>query len=158
MKNIIRTFLVLLVIANILGSILVTITSICSNSYCSEFENLKSLENKKLYMSDDFLLIDHIYEDKGESINFFVVEGKLLSDNSKLKLISNELKYLDPGLSKQPIYQSKLTRDFFLKNAPKEYYISKIRDFYLTIYLKVSFYIIIAIALYLTIRHQKPKI
>jgi hypothetical protein len=153
MKNIIKGSLIVLVIANILGSVLLTIISICSNRYFSEYENLKSLEHKELYMSTDFLLIEDIYEDRGESINFFVVKGKLLSDNSKIKLISNRLEYLQPGFSKQPIYRSKLTGDFFLKDAPQKYYSAKIWNFYAMIYLKVSFYIIIGIAIYLTIRY-----
>lgn len=153
MKTIIKGSLIVLVMANILGSVLMTIISICTNRYFSEYENLKSLEHKELYMSNDFLLIEDIYEDKGESINFFVVKGKLLSNNSKIKLISNRLEYLQSGFSKQPIYRSKLTGDFFLKDAPQEYYSGKIRNFYAMIYLKVSFYIIIAIAIYLTIRY-----
>lgn len=160
MKNIIRIFLVFAIICNIIISITITIGSIYSSSYFNEYENLKSFRNKKLYMVDDFLLIKRVSQDTGTGEGMrlsFIVEGTVLSDNSKIELRATKLQYLKSSLSKQPIYKSKLTGDFFLKDAPKEYYNFQIYSFYLNIYFKVSFYIIIILIIFLTIRYIKNQ-
>lgn len=158
MKSIIRIFLVFALICNIIISITITIGSVYTSSYFNEYENLKSFRNKKLYMIDDFLLIKRVSQDTGTGEGMrlsFIVEGKVLSDNSKIKLRVTKLEYLKSDLSKQPIYKSKLTGDFFLKDAPEQYYNSQINSFYLNIYFKISFYIIIGLIIYLIIRYIK---
>ena len=160
MKNGMRIFLVFAIICNITISIIITIGSIYSNSYFSEYENLKSFKNKKLYMVDDFLLIERVSQDTGTAEGMrlsFVVEGKVMSDKSKIKLRTTKLEYLKSDLNKQPLYKSKLTGDFFLKDAPKEYYNSEINCFYLNIYFIVFFYIIIGIIIFITIQYIKKQ-
>lgn len=158
MKSIIRIFLVFALICNIIISITITIGSVYSSSYFNEYENLKSFRNKKLYMTDDFLIIKRVSQDTGTGEGMrlsFIIEGKVLSDNSKIKLRATKLEYLKSDLSKQPIYKSKLTGDFFLKDAPEQYYKSLINSFYLNIYFKISFYLIIGLMTYLIIRYIK---
>ncbi|MDR7212237.1 hypothetical protein [Flavobacterium piscis] len=160
MKSIIRIFLVCAIICNIIISITITIGSIFSSSYFNEYENLKSFKNKKLYMIDDFLLIKRVSQDTGTGEGMrlsFIVEGTVLSDNSKIKLRATKLEYLKSNLNKQPIYKSKLTGDFFFKDAPEEYYNSQINSFYLNLYFKISFYIIIGLIIYLTINYLKNR-
>ncbi|MEN2400081.1 hypothetical protein GKZ90_0009850 [Flavobacterium sp. MC2016-06] len=159
MKDKLKAFLFLIIICNIIMSIATTIFSICSNSYFNEYENLKSFNNKKLHMNDDFLLIDKVYQDSGpEGTNmYFDVEGIILSDNSKVVLNVTKLEYLKENVEKQPLYKSKITGDFFLKDAPKEYYNSEIRIFYFKIYLKFSFYLIIGVIMFFVIRHIKYR-
>lgn len=160
MKSMTRGFLILAIICNIIVSITITIGSIYSSSYFNEYENLKSLRNKKLYMIDDFLLIKRVFQDTGTGEGMrlsFIVEGTILSDNTKISLRATKLEYLKSNLSKQPIYKSKLTGDFFLKDAPKEYYNSQINSFYINIYFKISFYILMGILIYLTIRFIKNR-
>lgn len=160
MKNKLNKLFVFVIICNIIISIVITIGSLCSGSYLSEYENLKSFRNKKLYMIDDFLLIKSVTQDTGTGEGMrmsFLVEGRLLSNNSIIKLRVTKLEFLKPNLSKQPIYKSKLTGNYFLKDAPKEYYNSEINSFCLNIYFKISFYIIVGIMVYIAIQYIKNR-
>lgn len=80
-----------------------------------------------------------------------------MSNNSKLELRVTKLTYLEPNFNKQPLYKSKLTGDFFLKNAPEEYYNSEINSFYVNIYFKVSFYLIFGLIVFLVIQYVKKR-
>ena len=158
MKNAIRILCVFFVFFNVLGSVFLTIKDLYSKKYFNEFENLKNFKDKKLFMTDDFLLINKVYQDTGtgEGMSlYFNVEGTVLSNNSKINLTITKLEYLESSLSKQPLYRSKLTGMYFLKDAPEQYYNSEIRTFYLNIYFKISFYIIIGIAIFLIIQYIK---
>lgn len=160
MKNAVKLILIFLVIANILASILITVFSICTNRYFSEYENLKSLKNIELYMSDDFLFIDSVDKDTGTGEGtsmYFDVYGRLLSDNSKVKLKIGEQEFLGTDKERQPLYKSKITGDIFLKDAPQEYYNDQLKSLYAAIYLKFSFYIILGIIIYYTIRYIKNR-
>ncbi|SEQ84672.1 hypothetical protein [Flavobacterium frigoris] len=159
MKNTFKLFLVLFLIFNIMGSIVVTIVDLYKNRYFQEYENLKSLKNGKLYMTVDFLFIKSGTQDRGSDngIGSYVIQGTLLSNNSEIELAIGKQEFLGTDLRRQPLYRSKLTGDFFLKNAPEEYYNYKFISFYIGIYLKFSFYIIIGIVIYLTIKHIKNR-
>ncbi|MEN2489459.1 hypothetical protein AAYQ05_16780 [Flavobacterium sp. B11] len=160
MKKILISFLIFAFVCNVIISLTITIGSICSHSYLSEYENLKSFRNKKLYMSDDFLLIKKISEDTGTGEGTrlsYLVKGIVLSNNSKLELRVTKLDYLQSSFNKQPLYKSKLTGDFFLKNAPEEYYNSEINSFYVNIYFKISFYLIVGLIVFLVIQYVKKR-
>jgi hypothetical protein len=159
-KKILLTVLVFAIVCNVIISMTITVGSICSHSYLSEYENLKSLRNKKLYMTNDFLLIKRISQDTGTGEGMrlsYLVQGVVLSTNSKIELRVTKLEYLKPSFTKQPIYKSKLTGDFFLKDAPKEYYDAEARSFYVNIYFKISFYVIFGIIIYLVIQYIKKQ-
>jgi len=160
LKKILISFLIFAFVCNVIISLTITIGSICSHSYFSEYENLKSFRNKKLYMSDDFLLIKKISEDTGTGEGTrlsYLVKGIVLSNNSKLELRVTKLDYLQSSFNKQPLYKSKLTGDFFLKNAPEEYYNSEINSFYVNIYFKISFYLIVGLIVFLVIQYVKKR-
>ena len=151
--------LIFVVIGNVLFSIILTISAIYNDTYFNEFKNIKSFENKELYMTNDFLLINSVYEDTGidNKMSRFIVKGKLLSNYSPFKMIVNRREYLVSNLSKQPIYKSKLTTDYFLKDASEKYYNSEIRNFYFKIYLKFSFFIIVGFVIFLIVKHLRNR-
>lgn len=159
MKNVLVIFAVIFAIGNIMMSVTATFFDVYANQYLKEYENIKSFKNKKLYMADDAMLIERAYEDTGidNGMPVFVIEGVLLSDNSKVRLAVGEQEYLRSNLDKQPLYRSKLTNNLFLRNAPKEYYKDKFISFYLGIYFKITFYVIIGIAVYILIRYIKVR-
>jgi hypothetical protein len=140
-------------------SLIVTVVDIYCGRYFAEYENIKSFKNKKLYMTDDFLFIESGTQDTGpdNGIGLFVVEGRLLSNNSKIRLTVGKEEYLDLNLNKQPLYKSSLTNDFFLRNAPAEYYRDKFISFYSGIYFKASFYLIISFIIYFISRYIKTR-
>ncbi|NWL02946.1 hypothetical protein DM790_19160 [Flavobacterium collinsii] len=111
-----RTVLVFLALSNIIISIIITVRSIYTNSYFSEYYNLKSLKNKELYVNNDFLVIKRVFQDTGtgEGTSLaYTVERKILSTNLPINLRVNKLEYLKSDLVKQSIYKSKLTGDYF---------------------------------------------
>ncbi|MCR4031516.1 MULTISPECIES: hypothetical protein [Flavobacterium] len=160
MRKIIQTVLIFTVICNAIIATLLTIIGINSNTYFREYDNLRSLKNKESYMIDDFLVIKRIYKDtgtgEGESLSY-TVEGTTTNNNSFVRLEVSKLEYLSNNHEKQPLYKSKLTGDYFLKNAPQGYYNAEMRSFYVNIYFKISFYIIIAIMGYLLIVYLKNR-
>lgn len=159
MRKIIQTVLIFTVICNAIIATLLTIISISSNTYFREYDNLRSLKNKESYMIDDFLVIKRIYKDtgtgEGESLSY-TVEGTT-SNNSFVRLEVSKLEYLNNNHEKQLLYKSKLTGDYFLKNATQEYYNGEMRSFYVNIYFKISFYIIIGTVGYLLIVYLKNR-
>lgn len=159
MKNVLVIFAVIFVIGNIMISTTATILDVYANRYFKEYDNIKSFKNKKLYMANDAMLIERAYEDTGidNGMPVFVIEGRLLSDNSKVRLAVGEQEYLRSNLDQQPLYRSKLTNTLFLRNAPKEYYKHEFISFYLGIYFKIAFYVIIGILIYIFIRYIKAR-
>ncbi|MEN2487602.1 hypothetical protein AAYQ05_07355 [Flavobacterium sp. B11] len=159
MKSILQMIIVIAVIFNVMASLILTALDIYSDRYFAEYENIKSFKNKKLYMTDNFLFIESGTQDTGadNGIGHFVVEGRLLSNNSKIRLIAGKEEYLDLNLNKQPLYKSSLTNDFFLRDAPAEYYRDKFISFYLGIYFKASFYLIISFIFYFILRYIKIR-
>jgi hypothetical protein len=160
MKNNIILLLYFLIFCNAIGSFSITIIDLYYDNYFADYQNLKSFKNKKSYMTDDFMHINRVYWDtgsgKGDS-HSYDVDGVLLSNNSEIKFTILDEEYLNLNLDKQPLYRSKLTGMYFLKDAPERYYNGQIRGFYLNIYFKISFYIIIGIVIYLIIQHIKNR-
>ncbi|KFF06115.1 hypothetical protein [Flavobacterium reichenbachii] len=159
MKNILQIIGVICLIGNIMISVLVTSLDVYSNRYFREYENIKSFKNTKSNMTTDFLVIERAYQDTGpeNGIGTFVIEGELSSNHSKIRLSVGKQEYLGSNLNEHALYKSKLTNDYFLKDAPQEYYNYELCSFYMGIYFKVSFYIIIAILLYFLINYIKAR-
>jgi hypothetical protein len=159
MKNILQIIGVLCLIGNIMISVLVTCLDVYSNRYFREYENIQSFRNKKSYMTTDFLVIERAYQDNGpeNGMGTFVVEGELASDRSKIRLAVGKEEYLRSNLNKHALYKSKLTKEYFLKDAPQGYYNYELRSFYMGIYFKVSFYIIIGMLLYILSNYIKAR-
>ena len=159
MRNIIKFFLFIILSILVIGSISITILDLVNNRYFKELDNLKSLNNKEEYMTVDSLLIEETWdrnEGTGDSIRFDI-EGSLLSDGSNLKLAVGYSKYIDFNLEYQPLYKSKLTGNYFLKDAPKEYYEGKYRGFYFGIFLKIIFYFLVPLVIYKLIKYIKNR-
>lgn len=154
-----KLIFIIFIVFNMIASIVITIVDIYSNRYFKEYENLKSFKNKKLYMVDDFLFVERGTQDTGadNGVGIFVVEGILLSDNSRIRLVVGKEDFLGTNLDRQPLYKSKFTGDIFLKNAPKEYYNYELFSFYIGIYVKLTFYIVIGIMTYFIIRYIKKQ-
>ena len=159
MFNEIKGILFFIFIFLCIGSIGLTILDLVNNRYFKEFENIKSLNNKEKYMDIDYLLIKETWdrnENTSEGIRFDI-EGTLLSDGSNLKLSVGFKEYIDFNLKYQPLYKSKLTGYYFLKDAPKEYYNGKYRGMYALIVLKFAFYFIITFLIYSLIKYIKNR-
>jgi hypothetical protein len=143
-----------------LASIIITVKDVINNEYFKEIDNIKSLNNPEKYMIVDALIITKTHdrdEANGDSIKFDI-EGTLVSNGSRLRLAIGYAKYIDFVLKQQPLYKSKLTGRFFLKDAPKKYYEGKYRGLYFFIFLKIAFYPIILFLIHLLIKYQKNKI
>ncbi|MFC0777137.1 hypothetical protein [Flavobacterium sp. HJSW_4] len=144
-----------------IASSVLTFGSLYTQSYFSEYENLKSFRDKNKYMINHLLLIKRISEDTGTGEGTrlsYLVKGIILGDHSEIELRVTKLEYLKSKLDKQPLYKSKLTGDIFLRDAPLEYYNAQIRSFYFNIYLKISFYIILGLILYKGIGYAREKL
>ncbi|WP_298782756.1 hypothetical protein [uncultured Polaribacter sp.] len=141
------------------SSIFITVLDIASNRYLREIKNIKSFNNPEKYMIVDSLLIKQTYDrNEGTGDVFrFDLEGVLLSDNSNLNLAVSFSEYVNFNLKRQPLYKSKLTGDYFLKDAPKQYYEGKNRGFYVGIILKIAFYFIIPFLLYHLIKYINTR-
>ena len=142
-----------------IASIGITFIDIVSNSYYKEFDNIKSLKNKEEYMTIDYLLIQKTHdrnEATADGIRFDI-EGVLISNGSHLRLSVGYKKYINFNLEHQPLYKSKLTGDYFLKNAPEKYYEGKYRGIYGSILLKIAFYFIMPFLIYQLIKYFKNR-
>ncbi len=134
-----------------LASIFMTINDVINNRYLKEIKNIKSLNNKDKYMSEDLLLITrkrHRDVNTSETMRFDI-EGILQSNDSIISLDIGFPEYLDFTLKYQPVYKSKLTETYYLKNAPSSYYNGKLRGLYFAIFLKICFYPIFIFLMYL---------
>ncbi|MGG8495180.1 hypothetical protein ACQY1Q_02080 [Tenacibaculum sp. TC6] len=125
-----------------LASIFMTINDVTNNRYLKEIKNIKSLKDKAKYMSEDLLLITgktYRNENTSETIRFDI-KGILQSNDSIINLKIGFPEYLDSNLEYQPVYKSKLTGTYYLKDAPLKYYNGKLRGLYFAVLLKISFY------------------
>ena len=159
MKAILYLILLFLLSVLCIGSIAITVLDVLNDRYFKEFKNIKSLNNKEKYMVVDFLLIKETFdrnEATGDGIRFDI-EGVLVSDNSNLILPVGYSKYIDFNLEYQPLYKSKLTGYYFLKDAPVAYYEGKYRGMYGGIILKIAFYFIMPFLIYQLIKYIKNR-
>ncbi|WP_343587774.1 hypothetical protein [Flavobacterium sp.] len=153
-------FLAFLIVCNVIISTVITIGSLITDSYLNEYENLKSFRNKNKYTVNDVLLIKQISEDTGTGEGTglsYLVKGITLGNQSEIQLRVTKLEYLKENFDKQPLYKSKLTGNFFLRDAPLEYYNFQTRSWYLAIYFKVSFYVIFGLVLYKGISYARER-
>jgi len=159
MYNGIKAILFFILFFLCIGSIGLTILDLVNNRYFKEFENIKSLNNKEKYMIVDSLLIKETWdrnENTGDGIRFDI-EGTLSSDGSNLRLPVGFKEYIDFNLKYQPLYKSKLTGYYYLKDAPKEYYEGKYRGMYASIVFKIAFYFILPFLIYKLIRYIRNR-
>ena len=142
-----------------MGSITITILDLINDRYFKELNNIKSLNNKEEYMDVDYLLIKQTIDRDviSEGAAKFDISGVLISDKSTLKLSVIYSKYIDFNLEYQPLYKSKLTGCYFLKDAPKVYYEGKLRECYFGVILKIVFYPIIFFILYRCTKYIKNR-
>lgn len=160
MYNEIKAILFFILFFLCVGSITLTFLDLVNNRYFKEYENIKSLNDKERYMVVDSLLIKKTWnrnENSGDVIKFDI-EGPLSSDGSILRLPVGFKEYIDFNLKYQPLYKSKLTGYYFLKDAPKEYYDGKYRGLYALIILKFAFYFIVPIIIYLGVKYYKNRL
>lgn len=158
-----RGILIFLLLLLGLGSIFVTFISIVTNSYFSEIQNIISLNDKEKYMEEDLLKITETYGRNANTSDTirFDIEGMLQNEGVFIAISVGQSKYLDFKLNYQPVYKSKLSGDYFLKNAPEAYYNGKYRGLYAGIAFKIAFYFILAffIIKYITyLKNRKFKI
>jgi len=136
-----------------------TINDVINNRYLKEVKNIKSLNNKVKYMSEDLLLITrkrYRNENTSETIRFDI-EGILQSNDSIISLDIGFPEYLDFNLKHQPVYKSKLTGAYYLKDAPSKYYNGKLRKLYFFIFLKISFYPILITIIIFFSKYYKQR-
>ena len=141
------------------ASIGITIIDIVNNRYYKEFDNIKSLKNREEYMTIDHLLIQKTHdrnEGTADGIRFDI-EGVLMNNGSRLRLSVGYKKYINFNLEHQPLYKSKLTGDYYLKDAPKKYYEGKYRGLYASILSKTAFYFIMPFLIYQLIKYIKNR-
>lgn len=159
MKTILYLILLFLLSALCIGSIAITVLDLVNNRYFKEFNNIKSLNNKEEYMDVDYLLIKQTVdrnENTEEGVRFDI-RGALLSNNKSLTLKVGHSKFVNFNSELQPLYKSKLTGSYFLKDAPKKYYEIKYRDLYGAIFLKIAFYFILPLLIYRLIKYIKNR-
>jgi hypothetical protein len=159
MKGIINLILIFILSVLVIGSISITILDLINKRYFKEFENLKSLNDKEKYMIIDSLLIKQTF-DRNENTDEgarFDIRGVLMSDKSILTLAVVYPEYIDFNLDYQPLYKSKLTGYYFLKDAPKKYYKQKYRAQYVGIFFKIAFYFAMPFLIYILIKHIRNR-
>ncbi|CAA0207976.1 hypothetical protein [Tenacibaculum maritimum] len=142
-----------------LASIFMTINDVINNRYLKEIKNIKSLNNKGKYMTEDLLLITeetHRNPNASETIRFDI-EGILQSNDSIISLKIGFPEYLNFDLKYQPVYKSKLTGTYYLKNAPSKYYNGKLRGLCFAILLKICFYPILIIIIIFFRKYYKQR-
>lgn len=142
-----------------LASIGITIADIINNRYFKEIKNIKSLNNKDKYMSEDLLLItEEQYRNPNISEGIrFDIGGVLQSNDSIIYLRIGFPEYIDFSLKYQPLYKSNLTGNYYLKGAPSDYYRGKLRGAYFFILLKIIFYPIFISIIILLIKYKKRQ-
>ena len=136
-----------------------TINDVINNRYLKEIKNIKSINNKDKYMSEDLLLItEKTYRDVNTSETIrFDIEGVLQSNDSIVSLKIGFPEYLDFSLKYQPVYKSRLTGTYYLKDAPSKYYKGKLRGLYFAILLKICFYPILITLIIFFIKYYKQR-
>ena len=142
-----------------IASTLVTVISVVTGKYLSDIQNIKSLNNKSLYMDEDFMQIKRMHGRNAalEDQKKFTIEGYLKSNNNYIKLNASDPKFLDLTLELQPLYKSKLSGRYFVKTNNDEYYEKIYRGLYFFIFLKVLFIIMMGFIVYYLIKYFKNR-
>lgn len=156
--NRIKHIIIFIVVVNFLLSLIISIQGLITNTYFNDYNNFKSLKFPEKYMVIDTLLFEGAYDysnTNDDTTITFIVNGVIQSTKNKINLVVGNEKYFNYNLDKYPVYKSKLTNDFFLKNAPKGYYWRQYKSFILTMYLKLSLFPLIGFIIYM---YKKSRI
>ena len=157
-----KIFLVLifLLLANLMFSVALSVYGLATDSYLNDYYNYQSINNPQKYMIIDTLEYKDSKEYRSSSNNMgtFVVYGVLKSQNTDLRIVVGNQKHFDHSLYNYPIFKSKLTGDFFLKNAPDDYYNDEIVSFLMTMYFKISLFPLIIFIIFLYRKYYRQKL
>ncbi len=161
MKNIFIIVAFFLLFSNLISSVGITIWGIVLNNYCDDYLNYKSLKYPSRYMDVDTLVFKKLqnYTNLENSPpGKFILHGNLKNTSELVKIVIIREEYIDKTKDKYAVYKSKLTRDYFLKDAPSGYYTRQNRSFFLGMYLKLSLLPILILVGYLFMEYKKMKI
>lgn len=150
-----------IVIIIILGiaSTIVTFISILTGRYFREIQNIKSLNNKSLYMDEDFMQIKRMHGRNAalEDQKLFNIQGYLKSNGNYIKIDARDPKFLDLDLESQPLLKSKLSGEYFIKTDNNQYYEEIYRGLYFFIFLKGFFIVMIGFIAFYLIKYFKNR-
>jgi len=138
-----------------IASILVNVISMVTGTYLSDIQNIKSFNNKSLYMDEDFMQIIEMHG-RNAALNDqerFDIQGYLKSDGSYIKINASDPKFLDLSLEWQPLFKSKLSGMYFVKTDNDQYYNEIYRGLYFFVFLKIYFIVILAFVAYYFIKY-----
>ena len=140
-------------------STLSTLISVFTGKYLREIQNIKSLNNKSLYMDEDFMDIKSTHGRNAalDDQKLFNIQGYLKSNGKYIKINARDSKFLDFTLELQPLLKSKLSGEYFIKTNNDQYYEEIYRGLYFFIFLKVFFIIMMGFVVYYLIKYFKNR-
>ncbi|QLE01129.1 hypothetical protein HX109_05955 [Galbibacter sp. BG1] len=153
MNNNIKLLIICALVVNFMFSIVLTITGLVSGTYLNDYKNYLSLKNPEVYMEIDSLKFLDAYDNVSSRryLGNYEIDGVLVKKEQKMKIIIGKEKYFNFNIEKHAVYRSKLTKDYYLKDAPIAYYNSELRSFIMTMYFKISFFPLLGVAVYFAI-------
>lgn len=149
-----------LIVSNLFLSFGASVWGILTNSYFDDYNNYISLKKPQKYMEIDTFLfkkIEHHTDLNDSPPGKYIFHGVKQGTDTEVEIVIWKKKYFDSTLDKYPVYKSKLTNDYFLKNAPKGYYRRQNRSFFLGIYLKFSLFPLLGLVIYLFREYKKLR-
>ena len=140
-------------------STLSTLISVFTGRYLREIQNIKSFNNKSLYMDEDFMEIKEMHGRSAalEDQKLLNIEGFLKSNGNYIKINARDPKFLDLTLELQPLFKSKLSGEYFIKTNNDQYYEEIYRGLCFFIFLKVFFIIMMGFIVYYLIKYFKNR-
>ena len=153
-----RIGLVIIVFLSI-ASTIATIISVLTGRYLDDFNNIKSLNNKTLFMDGDFINIEKM-RGRNAALNEqkrFDIWGNLKSDSSYITINARDPKFLDLTLKYQPLLKSKLTGRYFVKTDNNEYYEGIYRALYFSVFLKGFFMVMMGFVVFYLVKYFKNR-
>ena len=150
---------IILIIILALASTLTTLISVFTGKYLSEIQNIKSLNNKSLYMDEDFMQIEEMHGRDAalEDQQLFNIQGYLKSSGKYVKINARDSKFLDLSLEYQPLLKSRLTGEYFIKTNNSQYYEEIFRGLYFFIFLKVFFIVMMGFVVFYVVKYFKNR-
>ena len=152
MKNKLKLIFLFLGITVFIFSFFVSVWSLLTGNYFNDYNNYKSLKRPLIYMETDTLLLEKIENYNNLNDNTpgkEIVYGILTSSKKYIKIVIGKQEYLNCISFKCPIYKSKLTKDYFLKDASTNYYQYQYRSFFITMILKIILFPMLFMILYI---------
>ncbi|MCV6629970.1 MAG: hypothetical protein OIF50_08940 [Flavobacteriaceae bacterium] len=149
-KKKLLVFFIFLMIINFLFSVFITAFGLLNGNYLDDFQEIDNLVGRKEKM--EVLLLDITKGDEyragGDSPPVYMIEGFLVNDNSRIEVMARREEFVNWELQFQPLYRSKLTNKYYLKDAPDAYYDLELASLYIMVYFKVSFYLLLLLFIY----------